>query len=82
MGSPDIRQIDGLGGASSVTSKAAILSPSGENDADVDYTFAQVSVDKPAVSLSLKLFSQGAPFLSRFPHPGATRPLHDIPALW
>lgn len=52
MGSPDIRQIDGLGGATSVTSKVAILAPSARNDADVDYTFAQVSVDKPIVSYS------------------------------
>jgi 2-methylaconitate cis-trans-isomerase PrpF len=50
MGSPDIRQIDGLGGAVSVTSKTAILSRSARDDADVDYTFAQVSVDKPVVS--------------------------------
>ena len=52
MGSPDIRQIDGLGGATSVTSKVAILAPSARSDADVDYTFAQVSVDKPIVSYS------------------------------
>lgn len=50
MGSPDRKQIDGLGGATSVTSKVAIISPSERKDADVDYTFAQVSVDKPVVS--------------------------------
>lgn len=50
MGSPDIRQIDGLGGAQSVTSKVAIIAASARKDADVDYTFAQVSVDKPVVS--------------------------------
>lgn len=50
MGSPDARQIDGLGGATSVTSKVAILAPSSREDADVDYTFAQVSVDKALVS--------------------------------
>jgi 2-methylaconitate cis-trans-isomerase PrpF len=50
MGSPDPRQIDGLGGAASVTSKAAILGPSGRPGVDVEYTFAQVSVDKPVVS--------------------------------
>lgn len=50
MGSPDIRQIDGLGGATSVTSKVAIIAPSSRLDADVDYTFAQVSIDKPIVS--------------------------------
>ncbi len=50
MGSPDLRQIDGLGGAASVTSKVAIIRPSVRSDADVDYTFAQISVDKPLVS--------------------------------
>lgn len=50
MGSPDKKQIDGLGGAQSVTSKVAIVKKSSREDADVDYTFAQVSVDKDLVS--------------------------------
>lgn len=50
MGSPDKKQIDGLGGSQSVTSKVAIVGRSSRPDADVDYTFAQVSVDKPVVS--------------------------------
>lgn len=50
MGSPDIRQIDGLGGAHPLTSKVAILSPSSRPDADVDYLFLQVFVDQAAVS--------------------------------
>ena len=50
MGSPDQKQIDGLGGSQSVTSKVAIIKKSDRSDADVDYTFAQVSVDKPVVS--------------------------------
>ena len=50
MGSPDPKQIDGLGGSYSVTSKVAIIKKSEREDADVDYTFAQVSVDKPLVS--------------------------------
>ncbi|MEN4910409.1 4-oxalomesaconate tautomerase [Erwinia amylovora] len=45
MGSPDIRQIDGLGGADPLTSKVAIVQPSTRADADVDYLFAQVDVD-------------------------------------
>lgn len=49
MGSPDLTQIDGLGGATSVTSKVAIIKKSERDDADVDYTFAQVSIDKPVV---------------------------------
>jgi len=44
MGSPDQRQIDGLGGGSSTTSKVAIVGPSTRPDCDVDYLFAQVDV--------------------------------------
>lgn len=49
LGSPDPRQIDGLGGADLLTSKVAIIAPSGRKDADVDFTFAQVAVDRPQV---------------------------------
>ena len=49
MGSPDSRQIDGIGGADSLTSKVAIIQPSARADADVDYLFAQVLVDEPRV---------------------------------
>ena len=50
MGSPDLRQIDGLGGAHPLTSKVAIVSPSQREDADVDYLFLQVAIDKAQVS--------------------------------
>lgn len=50
MGSPDHLQIDGLGGAVATASKVAIVSPSDSPDIDVDYLFAQVSIDKPIVS--------------------------------
>ncbi|MCQ4313920.1 4-oxalomesaconate tautomerase [Pseudomonas stutzeri] len=49
MGSPDARQIDGIGGADSLTSKVAIVQPSQRTDADVDYLFAQVVVEEPRV---------------------------------
>ena len=49
MGSPDIRQIDGLGGADPVKSKVAIISKSEEKDVDVNYYFAQVKIDEPIV---------------------------------
>jgi 4-oxalomesaconate tautomerase len=49
MGSPDPRQIDGLGGADSLTSKVAIIKPSQRPGVDVDYLFAQVVVDEPRV---------------------------------
>lgn len=50
MGSPDIRQIDGVGGAHPLTSKVAVVGPASRGDADVDYLFLQVVVDKPEVS--------------------------------
>ena len=50
MGSPDKRQIDGLGGADSLTSKVAVISPPSRPDADVDYLFLQVSVAEALVS--------------------------------
>ena len=50
MGSPDERQIDGMGGAHPLTSKVAVVGPSTRDDADVDYLFLQVVVDKAEVS--------------------------------
>jgi 4-oxalomesaconate tautomerase len=50
MGSPDARQIDGIGGAHPLTSKVAVISPSARDDADVDYLFLQVAVDQAVVS--------------------------------
>ena len=50
MGSPDVRQIDGVGGAHPLTSKVAIIGPATRDDADVDYLFLQVVVDKAEVS--------------------------------
>lgn len=49
FGSPDLRQIDGLGGSDTLTSKLAIIGPSTRKDADVDYTFGQVSTVTPMV---------------------------------
>ena len=50
MGSPDPRQIDGIGGADPLTSKVAVLSPASGPEADVDYLFLQVFPDRPLVS--------------------------------
>ena len=49
MGSPDLRQINGMGGATSVTSKVCIVSKSDIKNVDLDYFFAQVSVDQSIV---------------------------------
>ena len=50
MGSPDARQIDGMGGANPLTSKVAVVSPSDRDGIDIDYLFLQVFVDQALVS--------------------------------
>lgn len=52
FGSPDSRQIDGLGGADPLTSKLAIIDRSNRPDADVDYTFGQVDIHSAFVDYS------------------------------
>ena len=54
IGSPDPygKQTDGMGGATSSTSKTVIVSPSEQPDHDVDYLFGQVAIDKPFVDWS------------------------------
>ncbi len=49
MGSPDPRQIDGIGGAHPLTSKVAVVSPSSDPEIDVDYLFLQIGVDDGSV---------------------------------
>lgn len=49
MGSPDPKQIDGLGGTVTVTSKAVMAQPSKRKGIDVDYLFAQIDIDRPLV---------------------------------
>lgn len=50
MGSPDPRQIDGMGGADPLTSKVAVVTTSSRDGVDVDYLFLQVFVDQPIVT--------------------------------
>ena len=50
MGSPDAREIDGMGGAHPLTSKVAVVKASARDDADVDYLFLQVWPDRAEVS--------------------------------
>ncbi len=50
MGSPDIRQIDGMGGADPLTSKVAVVKRSQRDGVDVDYLFLQVFVDRALVT--------------------------------
>lgn len=50
FGSPDARQIDGMGGADPLTSKVAVISRSTRTDVDIDYLFLQIFVDQAIVS--------------------------------
>src|SRR4051812_20748091 len=50
LGSPDERQIDGIGGGHPLTSKVAVVSPSTVDNADVDYLFLQVVPDRAVVT--------------------------------
>ena len=49
FGAPDVREIDGLGGADPLTSKVAIIGPSTRPDCDVDYLFGQVNINEPMI---------------------------------
>ena len=65
MGSPHALQVDGLGGGNSLTSKVAIVSRSRRPGCDIDYLFAQVSVDQASVDLRPNcgnMLSGAAPF--------------------
>ncbi len=53
FGSPDKRQINGLGGADLLTSKCAIIGPTTRDGADINYTFAQIGIDEPSVSYEI-----------------------------
>src|SRR5699024_11672615 len=52
FGSGDDRQLNGVGGASSTTSKAAVISPSAIPDIDISYLFAQVGIGQWAVEFT------------------------------
>jgi 2-methylaconitate cis-trans-isomerase PrpF len=78
IGSPDVRQIDGLGGADILTSKVCVIGPSKREDADIDYTFGQVLIDKPIVDYSMNcgnLSSGVGPFAI---DEGLVRPVEPI----
>ena len=64
MGSPDPRQIDGMGGADPLTSKVAVVSKSDRPGIDVDYLFLQVWVDKAEVSTN-RIAATSSPVLRR-----------------
>jgi 2-methylaconitate cis-trans-isomerase PrpF len=86
MGSPHIRQVDGIGGGDSLTSKAVIVSRSTRAGIDVDYLFAQVAVGRPAVDTAPNcgnMLAGVGPFaiergLVRAEHPATTIRLFNV----
>jgi 2-methylaconitate cis-trans-isomerase PrpF len=52
MGTPDVMQIDGLGGTHLITSKIAVVGPATRDDADVDYTFGQAEITRDVIDWS------------------------------
>ncbi|VTU26145.1 3-methylitaconate isomerase [Variovorax sp. PBS-H4] len=81
MGSPDVLQIDGLGGSRLVTSKVAIIRRSERADADVDYTFAQIDVERDIVGYDANcgnISSAVAPFAIDEGLVEATEPLTTV----
>ena len=58
FGSPDRRQIDGMGGANTSTSKVAIIKKSNRPGIDVDYDFGQVDVMAPIVGKTMRALSR------------------------
>jgi hypothetical protein len=49
LGSPDVRQLDGLGAGDSHSSKIAVINPSADDEADLDYLFGEVAITEPRV---------------------------------
>jgi 2-methylaconitate cis-trans-isomerase PrpF len=68
FGSPDVRQIDGLGGADKLTSKLAIMGPSSRKDCVIDYLFGQVNIALPKIDWTSNCgnISAGAGFYAAY----------------
>lgn len=81
MGSPDARQIDGMGGGNDHSSKVVIVGPSSQPDADVEYLFAQVSVARDLVDVlpnSGNMLAGVAPFAIEYGLVKATSPVTKV----
>ncbi len=78
MGSPDLRQIDGIGGGDPLSSKVAIIDRHNGPDADIDFLFAQVLLNKPEVNTQANcgnILSGVAPFAIE---KGLIKPTHPV----
>src|SRR5258708_19899529 len=82
MGSPDPRQIDGLGGADPLTSKICIIGSGAAHGADVDYTFGQVGIEESFVAFTTNcrnLSGAGAPYPLPTSYTSPRQPLSTPP---
>jgi 2-methylaconitate cis-trans-isomerase PrpF len=77
FGSPDPRQINGMGGGDKLTSKAAIMGAPTAPDADIDYLFAQVGIRHPEVDFNLNCGNLTAAAAAYAVHEGYVRPRGD-----
>jgi len=78
FGSPDSRQINGLGGADPLTSKCAIISPSSQKEADIDYTIGNVSITRPLVDYSSNCGNLSAAVAAFAVDEGLTKPSEPV----
>jgi hypothetical protein len=78
IGSGDPRQIDGLGGADTLTSKIVIVGPATHPEADVNYTFGQVGIDLPFVSYSANCGNLSAGVGVYAIEEGLVAPVHPV----
>jgi methylitaconate Delta-isomerase len=81
FGSPDIREIDGLGGADALTSKLAIISRYNGPEADVEYNFGQVMFDEPLVSYGMNCGNISAAVVPYAIDEGLVKPAEPITAV-
>jgi 2-methylaconitate cis-trans-isomerase PrpF len=77
FGSPDARQIDGMGGGDKLTSKAAIMGAPTVPDADIDYLFGQVGIRHPEVDFNLNCGNLTAAAAAYAIHEGYVQPQGD-----
>src|SRR5690606_39245526 len=81
FGSPDVRQINGLGGADPLTSKVAIIGKSSDPDTDIDYTSGEVGIDEASINYSTmcgNLASGAALFAVEFGMVSLTEPVTEV----
>ena len=78
FGSPDLRQIDGLGGADPLTSKCVLVGPGDGGEVDIRYTFAQVEIDRAHVDYGSVCGNLSSALGYMAMHAGYVEPVGDV----